>query len=145
MAEVSHVETFNCTPEEFFNILKDYESYPKFLKEVKSCRILEDRGAEKIVEYKVSVVKDVMYLNKQLEKPNTEIRWKFMKGEVFKSMEGSWTLEAADGGAQTKATYFVKAEFGLFVPGMITKTLLSVNLPAMMQAHHNRVKELYGK
>jgi coenzyme Q-binding protein COQ10 len=144
MAEASHVEEFNCTPEEFFNILKDYEKYPQFLKEVKSCRILEDRGNEKIVEYKVSVIKDVMYLNKQLEMPPNEIRWKFMKGEVFKSMEGSWKLEAtADN--RTRATYWVSAEFGLFVPSMITKTLLSVNLPAMMQAHHRRVKELYGK
>lgn len=143
MAEVSHVETFNCTTDEFFNILKDYSKYPEFLKEVKSCKVLEDRGAEKIVEYKVFMIKDVAYLNKQTEVPGKEVRWKFLKGDVFKSMSGSWVLEAD--GEKTKATYSVQAEFGLFIPSMVTKTLLSVNLPAMMAAHHKRVKDLYGK
>ena len=36
MAEVNHTETFNCTPQQFFDLLKDYDSYPKFLKEVRS-------------------------------------------------------------------------------------------------------------
>ena len=57
MAEVNHVETFNCTPQELFDVLKDYEKYPEFLKEVKSCKVIEDKGNEKIVEYSLSVVK----------------------------------------------------------------------------------------
>lgn len=144
MAGVNHVEVFNCTPQEMFDLLKDYEKYPEFLKEVKSCKVLQDKGNEKIVEFKVSVVKDIMYLNVHKENPPSELSWKFMKGDLFKSMSGSWKLEDAPGG-KTKATYTVAAEFGMFVPGMITKTLLSVNLPAMMLAYHKRVGELYGK
>jgi coenzyme Q-binding protein COQ10 len=143
MAQVNHVEVFNCTPEEFFALLQDYEKYPEFLKEVKSCKVLEDKGTEKIVEYKVSVVKDIAYVNKQVEVPPTRVTWTFLRGDLFKSMSGGWQLENVNG--KTKATYTISAEFGMFVPGMIVKTVLAANLPAMMQAYHKRVKELYGK
>ncbi|MBY0384184.1 SRPBCC family protein [bacterium] len=143
MAEVNHVETFNCTPQEFFNILKDYEKYPEFLKEVKSCKVIEDNGKEKTVEYKVSVVKEFSYLNQQFENEPNTIHWKFIKGDLFKKMEGGWKLE--DVGGKTKATYIIRAEFSMFVPGMIVKTVLSANLPAMMRAYHQRVKDVYGK
>lgn len=144
MAGVNHVEVFNCTPQQLFDLLKDYEKYPLFLKEVKSCKVIEDKGSQKLVEYKVSVVKDITYVNAQTENPPGELSWKFVRGDLFKSMSGGWKLEEAAGG-KTKATYRIDAEFGMFVPSMITKTVLSVNLPAMMQAYHKRIGELYGK
>lgn len=143
MAQVNHVEVFNCSPEEFFNILVDYEKYPEFLKEVKSCKILETTPEYKIVEYKISVVKDITYVNKHYETRPTEVKWAFEKGDLFKTMKGGWRLE--DMGGKTKATYVVAAEFGVFVPGMIIKGVLAANLPAMMSAYHKRVKDLYGK
>lgn len=143
MAEVNHVETFNCTPQELFDVLKDYEKYPEFLKEVKSCKVIEDKGNEKIVEYSLSVVKDFSYTNQHFEKAPHQLHWKFIKGDLFKSMEGGWKLE--DVGGKTKATYIIRAEFSMFVPGFMVKTVLSANLPAMMKAYHERVKAVYGK
>lgn len=143
MAEVNHTEVFSCTPEEFFAILQDYEKYPEFLKDVRSCKVLEDKGQEKLVEYKISVVKDIAYVNKQIEKAPTDVKWTFVRGDLFKSMSGSWHLENV--GGKTKATYTIAAEFGMFVPGMIIRGVLSANLPAMMQSYHKRVKDLYGK
>jgi ribosome-associated toxin RatA of RatAB toxin-antitoxin module len=143
MAKVNHTEYFNCTPEEFFSILQDYEKYSDFLPEVKSCKVKKKSDEKKEVEYKVSLIKSFSYINEQYEKPPYEISWKFLKGDIFKKMSGGWKLSEEKG--RTKAEYFAEAEFGLFVPGMITKTLMSVNLPMMMQAYHKRVKELYGK
>lgn len=143
MAEVNHVEVFNCTPQQFFDLLVDYESYPSFLKEVQSCKVIKEVGeGEKLVEYKVAVVKEISYLNKQWEKAPNEVSWEFQKGDLFKSMKGHWRLE--EEGGKTRASYMIQAEFGLFVPKMITKKVLSVNLPAMMSAYHERVRELYG-
>lgn len=143
MAEVNHVEMFNCTPEELYAILIDYEKYPEFLKDVKSCKVIETKENEKLVEYKISVVKDITYVNSHTEVPHKEVNWVFKKGDLFKSMTGGWKLENING--KTKATYKIQAEFGMFVPSMITKTALSVNLPTMMQAYKKRVKEVYGK
>lgn len=143
MAEIQHVEMFNCKPEQIYNILVDYEKYPEYLKDVKSCKVIEQKNpTEKIVEYKISVIKDITYVNRHREVPHSEIHWDFVRGDLFKSMSGAWILQEV--GGKTKATYRIQAEFGLFVPGFMTKTALSVNLPTMMQAYKKRLKELYG-
>ncbi|MCB0378399.1 MAG: SRPBCC family protein [Bdellovibrionales bacterium] len=141
MADVKHYEIFDCTPEQFFDLLVDYESYPDFLNEVKSCKILSAEGEKKKVEYKVSVIKTFSYTNEHEEIRPTEVRWKFLNGDLFKEMHGHWKLSEEKG--KTKAEYYVEAQFGRFVPGAMTKTVLSVNLPAMMDAYHKRVKDLY--
>lgn len=145
MAEVKHEEVFNCTPQQMFDLLKDYEKYGEFLKEVKSCKVLQEKNGEKYIEYKITVMKDIIYLNSHSENPEKkELYWKFLKGDLFKSMSGSWRLEEAPGG-KTKAYYQISAEFGMLVPSFAVKTAISVNLPAMMQAYHKRVGDLYGK
>ena len=142
MADVKHTEIFNCTPKQFFDILVDYEKYPEFLNEVRSVKVLSDSGKSKQVEFKISVVKALTYVNEQVEEEPNKVAWTFLKGDLFKSMKGHWLL--SDDNGKTKAEYFVEAQFGLFVPKMMTKTVLSVNLPAMMKAYHQRVAQLYG-
>jgi coenzyme Q-binding protein COQ10 len=142
MADVKHIEIFNCSPEQFFDLLVDYDSYPKFLNEVKSCRVIDESNGIKKVEYQISIIKTFKYVNEHKETRPSEIQWKFMSGDLFKSMSGYWKL--SDDNGKTRAEYFVDASFGLFVPKAMTKTVLSVNLPAMMKAYHQRVKELYG-
>ncbi len=143
MAEVRHTEIFNCSPEQFFEILIDYQKYPEFLKEVKEVKVLEDEGDTKKVEFKISVVKTFTYTNEQKEVRPNEVSWRFLNGDLFKKMDGHWKLSDENG--KTKAEYFVEGQFGMFVPKTMTKTVISANLPAMMKAYHNRVAELYGK
>ena len=57
MADVKHTEYFDCTPEQFFDLLIDYEKYPDFLNEVKSCKIVGEDGDAQLVEYQISVIK----------------------------------------------------------------------------------------
>lgn len=144
MADAHAIETFNCTPQEFFNIAADYEKYPEFLSEVKACKVLKNEGEKKLVEYKVSVVKTMIYQVRTIEKSPSLIQWEFTGGDAFKTMSGSWKIEEAPGGT-CKCTYDVAASFKMFVPGPVAKTLLTVNLPAMMSAYHKRIKALYGK
>jgi coenzyme Q-binding protein COQ10 len=143
MPSASHVETFNCTVPEFYKIVSDYEKYPQFLQEVKECKVLKKDGNKKLVEYKVSVIKSFSYQLWMTEQEPSLISWNFASGDIFKTSTGSWKLD--DVGGKTRATYSVEATFGMFVPGPVAKTLLSVNLPSMMAAYHKRVKETYGK
>ena len=143
MPSASHTEVFNCTVPEFYKIVSDYEKYPEFLNEVKSCKVVKTDGAKKLVEYKVSVIKSFSYKMWTEEHEPDSISWKFAEGDIFKTSTGSWKLH--DQGGKCKAVYSVDATFSLFVPGMIAKTLLTVNLPSMMAAYHKRVKDIYGK
>jgi ribosome-associated toxin RatA of RatAB toxin-antitoxin module len=136
-------EVFNCTPEQLFAVIADYERYPEFLTEVKSCRIVEIQGSKKLVEYEVSLIKTFKYSLWLSEVKPTEISWDFAGGDVFKTLNGYWKL--SDEAGRCRAVYYVDASFGLFVPKTITKSLLSMNLPNMMSAYHKRVSEIYGK
>lgn len=141
MAGAQKIEIFDCTPEEFYKIVSDYEKYPEFLNEVKKCKVLKTEKNKKLVEYQVSVVKNFTYQLWMTEVPGKKISWEFAGGDIFKTSVGSWALEA-EGKGKCKATYEVEATFSMFVPGPIAKALVSVNLPAMMQAYHDRVKKL---
>ena len=144
MASASTTEVFNCSNEEFFKIISDYAKYHEFLSEVKKCEVVKTDGNKKLVEYNVAMVKTFKYRLWMTETAPQSITWTFDSGDIFKTSTGSWVLESA-GGDKTKATYTVDATFNLFVPGPISKALVSVNLPNMMKAYHQRVKKLYNK
>jgi coenzyme Q-binding protein COQ10 len=142
MAKASTSEIFNCTPEQFYKIISDYEKYHEFLPEVKKCTILKTEGARKLVEYNVAVIKTFKYALWMTETPSRGLRWELASGDMFKTSVGSWELEEA--GGKTKATYSVEATFNMFVPGPIANALVSVNLPNMMSSYQKRVKQVYG-
>ncbi len=143
MASASTTEVFNCTPEQFYKIVSDYEKYPAFLSEVKDCKVIKAEGNKKLVEYTVAVVKNFKYSLWMTETENQEIKWEFAGGDIFKTSTGVWKI--SEEGGKTRASYAVDATFTMFVPGPIAKALVSVNLPNMISAYHKRVAELYGR
>ena len=143
MASAQTTEVFNCTVEQFYKLISDYEKYPQFLQEVKDIKILKTEGNKKLVEYTVSVVKNFKYSLWMTETANKEIKWEFAGGDIFKTSTGFWKLQ--EEGGKCRATYSVEATFNLFVPGPIAKALVSVNLPNMVSAYHKRVSEVYGR
>lgn len=142
MAGTKTTEVFNCSVEEFFKIISDYEKYPEILQEVKDCKVIEDKGNKKLVEFKVNVIKQFSYRMWITEEPPNKMSWVFDSGDIFKASTGYWHLE--DEAGKTRATYEVDAKFKVFVPGPISKALVNVNLPNMMSSYKKRVAELYG-
>lgn len=143
MAAARTQEVFNCTAEEFFKIVTDYEKYPEFLTEVKSVKIYKNVGNTKEMEYHVSLIKTFKYKLKVTEVPNKSVKFEFIGGEVFKTMSGSWSLSEQQG--KCAVEYNVEAGFGLLVPESLAKPLVSANLPMMMANFKKRIKEIYGK
>lgn len=142
MAKASTTELFKCSSVQFFKIISDYEKYPEFLNEVKSCKILKVENNRKLVEYQVSIIKSFKYTLWMTEDEPKLISWEFAGGDLFKTSTGSWKLE--DEAGRCRATYTIEATFGMFVPGPIANTLVSVNLPNMMSAYQKRISQLYG-
>ena len=143
MSQAQATDVFNCTPEQFFSIISDFNKYPEFLSEVKSCKVVDTQGERKLVEYEVNLIKKFKYRLWFDELKPTSLRWTFESGEVFKTCDGSWSLQEENG--KTRATYTAGATFGVFVPKMITNSLLSLNLPNMMASYHKRVAQLFPK
>ena len=144
MASAQTVEVFNCTPKEFYSLVADFEKYPEFLNEVKKVKILKKAANSLEMEYTVSVLKTFSYkLKAELKEPSS-VKFHYTEGDVFKSMKGSWDIQP-EGKDKCKVTYDVEANFGLLVPGAIAKTLVSVNLPMMIDSFKKRIKKVYGK
>lgn len=143
MAEGKAKETFNCTAEEFFKVVADYEKYPEFLPEIKSVKILKNDGGKKQMEYSVSMIKTFKYKIESEEVAPSKVEFKFTEGDVFKTMKGLWTIKPA--GDKCEVEYHLTATFGLFMPSTIEKTLVTVSLPQMMINFKNRIKKVYGK
>ena len=142
MAQAKTTELFNCTVAQFYKIVSDYEKYPQFLGEVKSCKVIKTEASKKLVEYSVSVIKSFKYSLWMTEKEPNLITWEFASGDIFKSTKGFWKLE--DEAGRCRATYSVEATFGVFVPGPLANALVSVNLPNMMSSYHKRIQQIYG-
>ena len=136
-------EVFNCSVEEFFKIVSDYEKYSEFLPEVKSVKVTKNTDGTKEMEYHVSLIKSFKYKLKAKEVPNESINFDFIGGDVFKTMKGSWKLSNQDG--KCAVDYNVEATFGMLVPESMAKTLVAANLPLMMSNFRKRVKQVYGK
>ena len=143
MASANATETFNCSVEEFFKIVSDYEKYPEFLPEVKSVKIYKTSGDTKEMEYHVSLIKTFKYKLKVIDKKPDAVAFEFIGGDVFKTMKGSWKL--SDNKGKCAVEYRVEATFGMLVPESMAKPLVSANLPLMMANFKKRVKAVYGK
>lgn len=143
MASATTSAIFNCTAEEFFKLISDYEKYPEFLTEVKAVKILKTSGATKEMEYSVSLIKSFKYKLKVEEKAPTEIKFQFIGGDVFKTMKGSWNIKPK--GEKCEVDYSVEASFGMLVPDAVAKPLVSANLPMMIENIKKRIKKVYGK
>lgn len=141
MASAKTTEIFNFPAQQIYDVIKDFDKYSEFLPEVKSSKVIEDLGKKKIVEMSVSMIKDFTYsIIATLDEPNG-LSWVFNQGDVFKSNSGSWKLKPISD-QQTQVTYEVSADFKIFVPSMISKKMIEVSLPKMMQSYKDRIKKL---
>lgn len=138
MGSVATTEIFNAPQKVVYGVIADYSAYPEFLTDVKRVSVLESQPDKKLVEYEVQVIKSFRYQLWMYEKPNFEVSWKLHDGDMFKENTGGWYLKDL-GDGRTQAEYKINAKFGMFVPSMIEKKLIEVNLPSMMNAYRERI------
>ncbi len=141
MASAQRVETFETTPENIYKVLTDYEGYADFMDGVKSVSVIERKGNSAKVEYNINIIKKFSYVLTSTEVENEKVSWSFDSGDLFSSNNGSWTLKD-NGDGTTEVTYNIDIDFKVKVPGMISKKLVSSNLPSMMKSVHKRAKSL---
>ena len=142
MAKASLTQVFDCSLQEFYAVVSNYEGYSQFLPEVKAARIVRHDGAIKVVDFKLELIKSFSYQLKMREEKN-KISWSLEGGDIFKTNDGSWQLEPE--GDKTRATYSIEVKTKMFVPSFVTKKLIDVSLPNMMQAYKKRIVDLYAR
>ncbi len=141
MSEAKVSETVNVASKVAFGVVSDYGRYPEFLPDVKRVSIIDSQPDKKLVEFEIQVIKNFRYQLWLIEKPFVEITWKLHSGDMFKENSGSWHFKDLEGG-KTQIDYHISAKLGLFMPGMIEKKLIEINLPTMMRSYKERMEGL---
>ena len=110
--------------ESVYEIAKDMESYPKFMPDVESVKVVERSPNETVTEW-VTNVDGTPFLwteRDQFDDANRRINYVLIEGDLEK-FEGAWKFDSVEGG--TKVTLTVDYDFGIpELTEMIGPTLL---------------------
>jgi coenzyme Q-binding protein COQ10 len=127
-----------------YDVIIDFEQYPKFLSESKKATILEKKAKSLTAEFEIRVIKKLRYTLKFNLTPGKKVVWSFVEGDLFNDNKGSWTLKALSK-TRTEATYNVDVELGILVPKSITNMLVGSNLPNMLESFKKRIEMVHNK
>lgn len=114
----SHSVEIAATPQECFDAMTDFESYPEWQGPVKSVQVSDGDVVAFEVDAKVRTIHYT--LRYHFDQP-TRIWWDYVEGDA-KSVDGEYTFEDLGDGT-TRATYTLEIDPGGFVPGPLKKVL----------------------
>jgi ribosome-associated toxin RatA of RatAB toxin-antitoxin module len=136
-------------PEQFIEVVKDFEKYPEFLPEVSRLTVTNRTASSAEVHYEIEVIKRIKYtlrMDWEGSNGNYKVAWRLLSSDLLKKNEGSWVLRP-EGEGKTHATYSLDLQIGGFipVPAAITNKLAEQSLPALLNNFKNRAESVAGK
>lgn len=122
------------------SVISDFESYPKFLTEVKAARILGgDLKSKMHVSFELEIIKRFQY-ELEFSFNGGDISWVLTGSNFFKTNTGKWNLTEKSP-STTHVLYELDVSFGFLVPGWISSKLTETSLPKMLDSFEKRAKE----
>jgi ribosome-associated toxin RatA of RatAB toxin-antitoxin module len=112
------------SPEQCFDALVDYESFPQWQRAVKRAEVVtrDGSGRGQEVEFEIDAkVRTIHYRLRYSYAPPSRITWDYVDGDV-KDVDGEMTLED-QGDGTTLVTYRLALDPGVWLPGPILKVL----------------------
>jgi ribosome-associated toxin RatA of RatAB toxin-antitoxin module len=129
------------TPQECFDALLDYESFPEWQRAVKAVEVVtrdaEGRGEE--VSFEIDAkVKTIRYTLRYSYEPPHRVTWDYVDGDV-KDVDGEFLLED-QGDGTTLATYSLALDAGVWMPGPVRKVLTDQVMKGSVEDLKKRVE-----
>ena len=113
-----------ASAQECFDAIADFDTYPEWQEAVQECEVLsrDEAGRARRVRFAIDAkVKRVSYtLDYSYEEPHA-VRWEFVEGDP-KDLDGEFLFEE-EGDGTTLATYALRLDAGVWLPGPIAKIL----------------------
>lgn len=143
MARAERTEVFDVPADKFYKAIIDYKGYSDFVDGVDSTQVSNENADGATVTMNLNLIKKISYTIKLNHKPNQEVNWSLVSGDMMKVNNGRWNLKDL-GNNKTEVTYSLEVELKGFLPGlgMIEKTLVNTNLPMTMKAFAKRAASL---
>lgn len=130
------------TPQECFDALVDYESFPSWQRAVKSVEVVtrDSAGRGEEVSFEIDAkVKTIRYTLRYSYEPPGRITWDYVDGDV-KDVDGEMVLEDRGDGT-TLATYSLALDPGVWLPGPVRKVLTDQVMKGSVEDLKKRVEE----
>jgi len=142
MAQAEFHEVLSVDRDKLFQVITQYEHYPKFVEGCKAVTIEKADGAQKRVTYQVSMMKEVSYtLDHSEDAQSGVVSWTLVESDFFKKNIGRWELKSV-GPGKTDVRYALELEFKIPVPGLILNRLVKGSLPAMVKSFQKRAAQV---
>ncbi|HNR29611.1 MAG TPA: SRPBCC family protein [Candidatus Hydrogenedentes bacterium] len=141
MPSATRTETFDVSPDVFYQVIVDYKLYPEFADNVVKTQVLKVRDDGARVKFFVHLIREFNYTLDLYHDPLKRVHWNLVRGDLFSKMDGSWDLKKR-GKRKVEVTYSLDIEPKLFVPRMIINRLVSYNLPRVMTNFYERARAL---
>lgn len=123
-----------AAPREVYDVVVDFEAYPRLFPELTSVRVLERTPPQLRVEFRASVVIPVRYvLNVRCDPDALTVDWTYVEGEVVVDSTGGWRFHVDPAGTKVdyRAAMSIKAPLPGFIVRKATDALVSASLPGM--------------
>ena len=133
MTLVQHTVDFDVPPDRVYALITNFESYPGFVPNQSGATVLSQEQDQWRVRFELKVARTLSYVLDLKGVPNKSLRWTLVEGDMMRTNEGGWRLEALEGG-RTRATYEFEVALKGFVPRSVSRLLMERTLPANMQA-----------
>jgi ribosome-associated toxin RatA of RatAB toxin-antitoxin module len=149
MPESRRSVVVNVPPDKFYAVISDYESYSKFIPEMRSVRVLKTTGNIQQVAFEIELqvmgfTKKVHYTLEFTNSPPDHVRWRLLESNLIKSNNGGWTLKPTGDGQKTDALYQIELKLGALVPGAVSTFLAEQSLPKLLEQFKKRAESLKG-
>ena len=142
MAGAEHSIEVDVTPEQFWEVISDYPCLPEFIPEIDAIQVERWDGKVAVVHYTTQMVKKVQYTLELTHHSKRDVRFRLVKSNMLKDIQGFWRLEDLPGG-RTRATYNIDLSVGRLVPRALLTRLQQRSLPKMLRRFKDRAEALH--
>jgi ribosome-associated toxin RatA of RatAB toxin-antitoxin module len=132
-----------ASPQECFEAITDYETFPSWQDAVQSVEVVSryEDGLGREVDFVVDAkVKKISYRLEYSYEAPSRIEWEYLGGDV-RDIDGSMTFEERDE-ERTLVTYSVALDAGVWMPGPIRKMLSDQVMKRSVDDLKRRVESL---
>jgi uncharacterized membrane protein len=129
------------TPQQCFDALVDYESFPSWQRAVRAVEVVtrDSAGRGEQVSFEIDAkVKTIHYTLRYSYEPPHMITWDYVEGDV-KDVDGEMVLEDRGDGT-TLATYSLALDPGVWLPGPVRKVLTDQVMKGSVEDLKKRVE-----
>ena len=122
------------SPRDVYDIVVDFEAYPRLFPEIKVARVLERRPPIVRVEFRAEVVLAVRYvLDLRCDPDALTVDWTYVEGEIVVDSIGGWRfiLDPAGTKVEYRVSTSVKAPLPGFIVRRATDALVGASIPGM--------------